>query len=703
MLTIENSKISFGEHFGLLKFNGSSNFSYFFDASKLDNHYFQIDDIHEIELLPQYKFRPDKYHIVLDINNTSYYLTLELLKPVLQLSNTVVHLNGSKHVGFITNSDFTSKYEYIIDSPNFQIIKNDLFIIDNSFVSKHNIDIVACGNNGTVSYNFQICVYPTVTLSNKVVYLNNDDFYIANIENTDNDTDYIYTLDQNVGDNKYFNIIDTDKLIINNYNDLNNKDDIYSVVIKTSIAGDSDTGICFSTSIYVNINKVKNVYTDLKIELSDNQKYRYHFNKQLSDMVEFSINSLDHERKIKLVFLSGGTLYLSGSNKIEDNTLIYLQPNVEYFFQYQNKEYDTNKIMFHVMDEKNNFSVLEIMITLNNQIFNKVHINNMENISKANYRTSVKALNTNVPDTLNVQVFKLDDSLNKKCVSKLVNGLQIFYTHNCTELSTRSLSSASLVIEPIKLDGPMSNLPAFYIKYIDNDTLDSLVTMTNPINLVLYLPNYKGATNLSAYRLHDTMSGYDGTQFPLTPYYNTTNNTHYSLTLTTNSIYTINNTNYGAQCFLRGSSILTPDGYEKVENLKVGDILLTHQLQKITIRDIVKLEVPSNKNNDPYIIPKNSFGAICDLYLSPLHQVLIGDTFVPVKYIPGLRQQFMGFNLEYYHFKTDDYFRDTVIADGVITETWSGFDPMETEFNETFLTTYNDVKMEHSYRKLLVV
>jgi hypothetical protein len=699
MLVVENHKVNFNENFGLLKFNGSSNFQYRFDPTKLNNNCFYIDEINEIYLNNEYKYRPDLYYIVLDIGGDSYYLTLELLKPKLVLSNNVINLNSQKHIGFLTISDLNAIYSYKTNTPNFEILTNDLFIKDNSIVSKYSVEILAICEYCELSYEFSISIIPTISLTNTVVYLNTDDFFISKINNNDDETLYTYSLDPSLNDNKYFDIIDSNKLVVKDSN-FNNKDDIYTINIHVEL---SMIDLEFNQNIFVNINKIKNVYTDLKVVLTDKLKYNYHFNKQISDIIEFSIESLVKERKVKLVFISGGSLFLSGNNKISENTIIYLQPNIEYYIQYQNKSYETNKIIFHI-ESDNNFGILEIMITLNNDKLNKTHIKNMENIAKANFRTSIKTQNPNCVDTLNVQVFKLNNIENKKCVSKLVNGLQIFYTHDTDNILTRSLDlNTSLVIEPIKLDGVFSGLPAFYIKYIDNNTYESLISMSTPLTIILYLPNYKGKTSLSAYRLHDSISGYDGTEFPLTPYYNTPNNSHFSLTLTTNSIYTINDTSYGAQCFLRGSSILTECGYEKVENLKVGDILLTHNMRQTTIREIVKLDVPSNSNNDPYLIPKNVFGAITNLYLSPLHQILIGDTFVPVKYIPNLKQVFKGFNLEYYHFKTDDYFSDTVIADGVITETWSGYDPMEYEFkaDQNFINKYNDVKMEHNYRKLI--
>ena len=104
------------------------------------------------------------------------------------------------------------------------------------------------------------------------------------------------------------------------------------------------------------------------------------------------------------------------------------------------------------------------------------------------------------------------------------------------------------------------------------------------------------------------------------------------------------------------------------------------------------------------MIPSGSFGAISDLYLSPMHQVLINDTFICVKEISNIQQVFAGFTLEYYHIKTADYFKDTIIAEGVITETWSGIEPFEftVSQNNEFINKYNSVKIDDYSRTIAV-
>jgi hypothetical protein len=264
---------------------------------------------------------------------------------------------------------------------------------------------------------------------------------------------------------------------------------------------------------------------------------------------------------------------------------------------------------------------------------------------------------------------------------------------------------ASLVLEPIVLNGYMSNLVAFYVKCIDDLKGISAINCENPITLTIHLPKYRSATKLYAYSMHESLCGFDGKFVPLVPLQNSYQNVYFNLTLDGfSSTYVISDNSIAPKCFLSGTNILTPNGYEIIDKLNIGDIITTHDFRNIEIIDICKVIVPSNRVNDPYLIPAGTFGAISDLYLSPLHQVLIDNTFVCVKQLGNIEQVFAGFTLEYYHIKTGNYFKDTIIAEGVITETWSGFDPLEFEFsqNNEFMRQYNSVKIDEFSRSIAV-
>jgi len=260
-------------------------------------------------------------------------------------------------------------------------------------------------------------------------------------------------------------------------------------------------------------------------------------------------------------------------------------------------------------------------------------------------------------------------------------------------------------MEPFVLNGYVSNITAIYVKCIDNDNGKTSITHDNPIILTLYLPNCSSAKNLYAYGIHSSLIGFNGKSYPLIPKYHNYQNVYFNLTLDDDfSTYVISDTTTTLKCFLKGTHILTPNGYEIIESLKTGDMIITHDFRNIEITDICKVIVPSNNGNNPYLIPSGSYGAVSDLYLSPLHQVLIDNTFTCVKQLIGLEQVFAGFTLEYYHIKTSDYFKDTIIAEGVITETWSGVEPFELKFSQNidFISKYNSVKIDEYSRLILV-
>lgn len=132
-------------------------------------------------------------------------------------------------------------------------------------------------------------------------------------------------------------------------------------------------------------------------------------------------------------------------------------------------------------------------------------------------------------------------------------------------------------------------------------------------------------------------------------------------------------------CFLKGTEILTTRGYKSVETLTTKDILLTHDKRETRIHEINVFEAKNVSNETkPYRIPKGAsilgYKATKDLYLSPDHAILCNDRFIPVnqsnmKQIETIQSTK---ELIYYHLTTDNYFSDTVVANGIPTESYGG-------------------------------
>jgi len=133
-------------------------------------------------------------------------------------------------------------------------------------------------------------------------------------------------------------------------------------------------------------------------------------------------------------------------------------------------------------------------------------------------------------------------------------------------------------------------------------------------------------------------------------------------------------------CFLKGTKILTLNGEMYVEDLTCSDILITDDNRMIKVQNIFKF-ILKEKNHStlPYKISKdiviNNRKCSNDLYLSPLHQILVSNNlFTSIKYLPF--SQIKANEIEeicYYHIVLPNYYTDTIIANGLACEGYGGY------------------------------
>lgn len=130
-------------------------------------------------------------------------------------------------------------------------------------------------------------------------------------------------------------------------------------------------------------------------------------------------------------------------------------------------------------------------------------------------------------------------------------------------------------------------------------------------------------------------------------------------------------------CLTNTCNILTPTGYLNITNLKKGDHVLTSSNKKVKIQNILKTTLPLQEKVKPYKIPKNSIRnniPMIDTYISGNHAYQINKKWKLPKH-ENLTKEWSEDYVTFYHIKLPDYYTDHLIVNGIIMESWDGFEP----------------------------
>jgi hypothetical protein len=167
------------------------------------------------------------------------------------------------------------------------------------------------------------------------------------------------------------------------------------------------------------------------------------------------------------------------------------------------------------------------------------------------------------------------------------------------------------------------------------------------------------------------------------------------------------NTTLNAQtvCYLKGTNILTETGYKKIEDLMVGDKVVTKgeihnnefynpidEYSFSPIKWIGNFTAPNlNEDTLPICIQANAFQEnqpYENLYVSPGHRILINGKLICSRDLVNgntIYQDSSLISVEYYHFELESH--SSVIANGVLTESFLDLHNYTSFINNTNIST----------------
>ncbi|HEY1313851.1 MAG TPA: Hint domain-containing protein, partial [Steroidobacteraceae bacterium] len=162
-------------------------------------------------------------------------------------------------------------------------------------------------------------------------------------------------------------------------------------------------------------------------------------------------------------------------------------------------------------------------------------------------------------------------------------------------------------------------------------------------------------------------------------------------------------------CYIRGTRVLTPTGERRIENLKIGDPVVTRfggiqRIKWIGRQRYVADEVREDLEIIPVHIRAAALGddlPARDLYISPGHSMLIGGTLVLAKSLVNgitITQGWARENLDYFQIELDKH--DCIVVEGAWSETFADGPGLRERFHN--LAEFNAMFPDHPTPDALV-
>ncbi|AGB74785.1 MULTISPECIES: Hint domain-containing protein [Rhizobium] len=131
-------------------------------------------------------------------------------------------------------------------------------------------------------------------------------------------------------------------------------------------------------------------------------------------------------------------------------------------------------------------------------------------------------------------------------------------------------------------------------------------------------------------------------------------------------------------CFLRGTLIRTPEGDTPIEDLRVGDLVVTHkgvaEIKWVGRRRLDPKAIDKPRDTLPIRIQSGAFAENVpsqDLYVSPDHCMFLEESLIPAKFLVNgttVTQEGTLAPFEYFHIELEQH--SIILAEGAPTETY---------------------------------
>jgi len=134
-------------------------------------------------------------------------------------------------------------------------------------------------------------------------------------------------------------------------------------------------------------------------------------------------------------------------------------------------------------------------------------------------------------------------------------------------------------------------------------------------------------------------------------------------------------------CLLSGTKVLTPNGWESIEDISVGKYVYNHNLKPVKILKTHKWDIQWGTKifgETVYKIKKGEYGSTEDIYISAFHKILVNNFEMVEAYQLGLPKATKNEiaprgTYTLCHIHLEDYFENNFIIGGnCIVESWDG-------------------------------